>query len=315
MKAVFTCVLTFCCLNVALSQPGRPRPDFDSYRVRHIYRGRPAAPIFSKVQPSFRSRIRDTARANVQFAGHYTIPSWSCGEACIHYAIVDSVTGRVYDMENVVSLPLRWTAEYKPPSTDPIQFHPDSGLLKINGCPEGRSCGLYDYVVVGHDKEFLKLKLVYLELLPEEYQPEQRMPAVVRRCASYCRVRISATVMSCYLLNRVEPVFPAGARNRKGRLTLQLLIGRDGSVIEAEKIRGPAPLVGAGVEAVAKWKYRPYILNGEPVEVDTTVDFPAEQSSCVGVVFESLFVPGPPPAWIFNTRPVIPVLAASEGDK
>lgn len=314
MKAVFSCILTFCFLNVALSQSGRPRPDFDNYRVGHIYRGKPAPPIFSKKQRSFRSQIRAGAKADVQFAGHYTIPSWPCGEACVHYAIVDSVTGRVYDMGSVVSLPLEFTEEYKLPSTDPIQFHPDSRVLKVNGCPEGRGCGLYDYVVVGNEKE-LRLKLAYLELLPERYQPEQPRPAVVRGCGFYCRVRVSAAVMGCYLLDRFEPVFPVGTRNTKERLTLQLLIGRDGSVVKAEKIGGPALLAPAAVAAVKKWKYRPYILNGEPVEVDTTVEIPAEPSSCVGVVFEDLFMPGPPPAWLFNTPPVMPVLAVSGSDK
>jgi len=121
--------------------------------------------------------------------------------------------------------------------------------------------------------------------------------------------------MGCYLLDRFEPVFPVGTRNTKERLTLQLLIGRDGSVVKAEKIGGPALLAPAAVAAVKKWKYRPYILNGEPVEVDTTVEIPAEPSSCVGVVFEDLFMPGPPPAWLFNTPPVMPVLAVSGSDK
>jgi hypothetical protein len=138
----------------------------------------------------------------------------------------------------------------------------------------------------------------------------QAMPAGVSGCVYVSRVRVSPKVMACYLLDRTEPVYPAETQNIKDPLMLHLVIDKEGNVRKVEKISGPEPLVSAAVEAVTKWKYRPYFLNGEPVDVDTTVDLPAKALSCEGVLSEPLFGTSALPSWLFNTRPVMPVLAA-----
>src|SRR6185437_9755951 len=74
------------------------------------------------------------------------------------------------------------------------------------------------------------------------------------------RVRVSSWVMGCLLLDRVEPLYPAETPNVKDRLTLAVLVGKDGNVVNARKVSGPDNLVPAAVEAVNKWKYRPYLL-------------------------------------------------------
>jgi len=86
-------------------------------------------------------------------------------------------------------------------------------------------------------------------------------------------VRISAEVMQSFLLNRVDPVFPVEAQHVEGTLVLQLHIDKDGNVYKAEKVSGPDELFPAASEAVKQWKYRPYILNGYPIGVETKVDF------------------------------------------
>lgn len=144
---------------------------------------------------------------------------------------------------------------------------------------------------------------------------QQAMPAGVSGCVSFSRVRISPRVMGCYLLDRTEPVYPAKMQGTKDPLTLHLVIDKDGNVRKAEKISGPERLVSAAVEAVTKWKYRSYILNGEPVDVDTTVDLPAKALSCEGVLFDPLFGTSALPSWLFNTRPIVPVLAAQGTSK
>jgi protein TonB len=55
-------------------------------------------------------------------------------------------------------------------------------------------------------------------------------------------------------------------------VSLHCIIGSDGSVHEIEVIRGEDPFVQAAKSAVAKWKYEPVVLNGVPIESDTTVD-------------------------------------------
>jgi len=132
------------------------------------------------------------------------------------------------------------------------------------------------------------------------------MPAGVVGCVYVSRVRVFSELMGCYLLERVEPVYPAETENINGRLALQVVVGKDGKVLDVKKISGPDNLVPAAVEAVRKWKRRPYLLNGEPIEVDTTVNLPGGPSCS--------FTSGMP-SWLFNTPPVIPVLAAAEAEK
>ena len=132
------------------------------------------------------------------------------------------------------------------------------------------------------------------------------------------RIRVSSWVMGCLLLDRVEPIYPTETQNVKDRLTLAVLVGKDGNVVNARKVSGPENLVPAAVEAVNKWKYRPYLLNGEPFEVDTTVNLPAGVSSCVCVLWPfstNWSTSAPPPSWLFNARPVIPVLATAGTNK
>jgi hypothetical protein len=131
--------------------------------------------------------------------------------------------------------------------------------------------------------------------------------------SSPTRVMVSPGVMGCFLFNRVEPVYPAETENANERLTLGVVVGKDGRVLYARKISGPENLVPAAIEAVKKWEYRPYLINGEPIEVDTTVELPAKVSSCVFVSwpFSGTFSATIAlPSWLFNTRPVMPVLAS-----
>jgi protein TonB len=53
---------------------------------------------------------------------------------------------------------------------------------------------------------------------------------------------------------------------------LHAIIGKDGSVQQLEVLTGHPLLVQAALDAVRQWRYRPTLLNGEPVEVDTTID-------------------------------------------
>ena len=149
-------------------------------------------------------------------------------------------------------------------------------------------------------------------------QVRQAMPAGVPGCVSApTRIRVSSVVMGCYLVHRVEPVYPAGTENTKYWLTLAVLVGKDGNVLNARKVSGPENLAPAAIEAVRKWKYRPYMLNGEPVELETTVDLPAGGCLWTGpsAAQDPFTVTSAPPSWLFNTQPVIPVLAASDTGK
>ena len=85
---------------------------------------------------------------------------------------------------------------------------------------------------------------------------------------------ISSGVMEGMLLEKVLPVYPAPARamHVAGRVELQATISRNGTIDNLRVVDGPMLLRAAAVEAVKQWRYRPYLLNGEPVEVETTIN-------------------------------------------
>jgi periplasmic protein TonB len=75
------------------------------------------------------------------------------------------------------------------------------------------------------------------------------------------------------LLHRVEPTYPILARQtrREGTVELRALIAEDGSVQSLQVLSGDAVFVQSAVDAVRQWRYKPTILNGRPVEVDTRI--------------------------------------------
>jgi len=88
------------------------------------------------------------------------------------------------------------------------------------------------------------------------------------------RIRVSGAVQEQNLVNRVNPVYPALARQAKieGVVRFSVWIGRDGRIMHIEVNSGHPLLIPAALEAVKQWEYRPTLLNGEPVEVQTMVD-------------------------------------------
>lgn len=75
------------------------------------------------------------------------------------------------------------------------------------------------------------------------------------------------------LIEHIKPIYPLLAiqTRTQGVVVLHAIIGKDGEVAELQLISGHPLLVRAAMEAVRQWRYRPTLLNGEPVEVDTTI--------------------------------------------
>lgn len=87
------------------------------------------------------------------------------------------------------------------------------------------------------------------------------------------RVRVSQGVSIGRLLNKVEPVYPRLARDARvqGQVLLTAIISKDGAIQDLRILSGHPLLVPAALGAVRQWRYKPYLLNGEPVEVETQV--------------------------------------------
>lgn len=80
-------------------------------------------------------------------------------------------------------------------------------------------------------------------------------------------------MMEGNLIYRIQPHYPALAIQARvqGQVVLRAMISREGIIENLQVLSGPGMLAPAAVDAVRQWRYRPYVLNGEPVEVETQV--------------------------------------------
>jgi TonB family protein len=87
-------------------------------------------------------------------------------------------------------------------------------------------------------------------------------------------IRLHCKLLDAHATKIVRPTYPELAREThvEGRVSLACIIGRDGSVLKIEVKKGHPLLIQAATDAVAQWKFRPLVLNGQAVEMDTTVN-------------------------------------------
>jgi periplasmic protein TonB len=99
------------------------------------------------------------------------------------------------------------------------------------------------------------------------------LPATVPKNVAPHNVRISSGVAQGLLIHEVRPQYPALARSARvqGTVILQATIGKDGTIQNLHLLSGHPLLSQAAIDAVRQWRFRPYLLNNEPVEVDTTI--------------------------------------------
>ena len=98
-------------------------------------------------------------------------------------------------------------------------------------------------------------------------------PAIVK-AAPPKKLSISSGVMAGNLLQKTVPQYPAIAKAARiqGTVVLQATISKAGGIENLRVVSGPPMLQQAAMDAVRSWRYKPYLLNGDPVEVETTVN-------------------------------------------
>jgi TonB family protein len=103
--------------------------------------------------------------------------------------------------------------------------------------------------------------------VPKDSDPTQPGAAVPQR------VRVSSGLSSGLLTFRVNPVYPPDAREQgiQGLVLMRVEIDQEGNVETVDLISGDPLLAPAAIEAVKQWKYKPYLLNGNPMNVETQV--------------------------------------------
>src|ERR1700724_3244133 len=97
--------------------------------------------------------------------------------------------------------------------------------------------------------------------------------AAIPKVATPQRVRVSSGVSTGLLIKKVTPNYPQLAKTARiqGSVVLQAEISKEGTIQNLQLISGHPMLAPAAIEAVKQWRYKPYLLNGEPVAVETQV--------------------------------------------
>ncbi len=85
---------------------------------------------------------------------------------------------------------------------------------------------------------------------------------------------VSSGVMAARIVKEVQPKYPAAAKKAKiqGTVVLAATIGKDGIVDDLKVVSGPKELQRSSIDAVRQWTYKPFLLDENPVEVDTTIN-------------------------------------------
>jgi len=100
------------------------------------------------------------------------------------------------------------------------------------------------------------------------------LPPVVEPAPVTGPIRVGSEVQAARIVRRVLPVYPPLARSARisGVVRLQAIIAVDGSIAELNAVSGHPLLIAAAMDAVKQWRYRPTVLNGKSVPVDTRID-------------------------------------------
>ncbi len=90
---------------------------------------------------------------------------------------------------------------------------------------------------------------------------------------SLARVRISQGVSAGLLIKRVEPKYPRNAltTHTQGTVLVEATVDKEGRVVNPKVLSGSPLLAPAVLEAVRQWRYKPYYLDGDPVEIQTQI--------------------------------------------
>ena len=93
------------------------------------------------------------------------------------------------------------------------------------------------------------------------------------------RIRVEGSGYQARLIEKATPGRIGEGAPDTGVVKLGVVIGKDGTVIDIDPLAGPERLISSAVDAVRRWKYKPTLLNGRPIEIATTVDaaFPADK--------------------------------------
>lgn len=103
--------------------------------------------------------------------------------------------------------------------------------------------------------------------------PQDSSPAIPRRSFDSGKVMVTPELMEDHLIHKDEPVYPQMAKiaHIQGNVVLKCIIDEQGDVSDVKAVSGHPILIQSALDAVKKWKYRPFLMNDRAVSVESTV--------------------------------------------
>ena len=153
-------------------------PQFEDYPVTEIFKGKPVAPVPATAeQRLYRTRIREGVSMGIgverdgkedqpgpNFAGHYIIITFGCGSPCILMAMVDAVTGKVYNSPMAQGLQMSWLDGG--PWLPKVEFRQNSRLLIMEPCPNLARGPIYTHYFVCENNRWNLIRKILLQQEP-----------------------------------------------------------------------------------------------------------------------------------------------------
>jgi TonB family protein len=206
--------------------------------------------------------------------------------AAIHAQSAASMTGVVYDPSGAIVPRATVTLKNIGGKNEEVARANEAGQYKLESVPAGEY--LMKVMVPGfatYQKEVtlnagsastVNVNLAIGEILETVDIVSKRPQAAMSAAATPQKIRVGGMMQACNLISKVNPAYPADAKAEgvEGTVMLKAIVSKDGSLLSVKSVsNGIDPrLVRAALAAVPLWRYQPALLNGEPVEVITTID-------------------------------------------
>jgi TonB family protein len=127
--------------------------------------------------------------------------------------------------------------------------------------------------IIGWPKQAIETAVATLDSMTLAPPTTTSAPQQVGNQDAPTNTHLASGVATGLLIKKVTPVYPPEAKYARiqGSVVLRAVINKSGDIVDLEAISGPIELVVSAVNAVRKWKYHPYLLNGDPVTVQTQI--------------------------------------------
>ena len=152
-----------------------------------------------------------------------------------------------------------------------VSFSPQTGVIRaVMGHFQNRSVPMeLRYEQAGQITTQAKLEELKTDTpTPDEFAQEGALERVPET------INLGSTLVAGRKIKGSSPIYPGGAKasHITGSVLLSVVIGKDGKLHSIVPLYSPSPLLtGSSINAVKTWEYQPYVLNGEPTEVETTI--------------------------------------------